>query len=290
MKPLRLRWLMAGANVIVLSVIILSSTFKTEGNIISSSAVAAYHPMPYIELPMLTYPEKLPDDYKPKPKMSGIKYGPGPNLSADNLLRQGVNRQLVEAIFEGAKIAFGDPNDPLTRYVVQPQGGMRPGAMLHSVGRAVDLQIFDRLTGKFVGGTHDIMDNAYDNPHTYRTYEVLAQGSYKYLHTKYGVNVANQLSSGLYFTAIQGKRKGGLGVDNMHMSLGEGQGLGRIYTGANPFVQGWLKKHNAQPSVPMGNVAQWKSPLKREKDLDMIEIVTLPLRLVFAPFDVMASR
>jgi len=279
MKPLRLRRLLACVNVIVLSVVIYNSTSsKTEGS---------YTPMPAIELPHLVYPVVIPEALKQKPKMPKVLYGPGPNLSFDNLIRQGVNRQLVEAIFEGAKIAFGDPNDPNTRYVVQPQGGMRPAAMLHSVGRAVDLQIFDRFLGQFVGGTRDIMDNAYDNPHTYRTYEVLAQGSYKYLHTKYGLNVANQLSSGLYFTAIQGKRKGGLGVDNMHMSLGEGQGLGRIYTGANPFVQGWLKKHNAMPSVPMGNVAHWKSPLKKEKDLNMLEIVTLPIRLVFAPFEVM---
>ena len=56
------------------------------------------------------------------------EFGKGGNLSAAQLVKSGVDPLLVESVQQGAKRAFGDPNDKNTRYVVQMQGGIRPGS------------------------------------------------------------------------------------------------------------------------------------------------------------------
>jgi hypothetical protein len=185
----------------------------------------------------------------------------------------GVEPRLIEAIQEGGKRAFGDPNDPNTRYIVRPEGGYRvdPGSF-HNRYKAVDLQIFDRQTGQFVGGAggiDSIMKNAFGNPSTYRTYEALAQGGYQYLYEKYGPDVAKILSWGGRF----GRSRQGTGPDEMHYSWGEGGSLGPIWEqahgmrGSTGTITDWLAGAGAAPSRSMGaNIPGWKSELNTQFD------------------------
>lgn len=214
---------------------------------------------------------RMPNDdpVRTNPKMSGQQYGKGPNLSENQLVRGGVNPVLAKAQFEGAKLAFGDPSDPKTRYVLQAHGGFAARAMKHGQGLAIDAQIFDRKTGKFVGGNEkpDIMSNAYDNPKSFRYFEAMHQGAYKYLYDKYGKQTADQLSSGLYFSAVQGSRGDGFGVDNMHLSMREGQRHGRIATGlTNEQIKAWIARHGGLPSRAMGDPAKWQSEFHPDYD------------------------
>lgn len=188
-----------------------------------------------------------------------------PNMTREQLVQQNIDPLLVEAVFEGTKTAFGDPNDPRTRYVVQINNARRQpnGSSRHGIGAAVDVQIFDRETGKFVGGHmggDSIFKNALGNAETFRHYEIWNQGMYKYIHDKYGKEAADKLTSGLYFNAMQTQGKENR-WDNMHISIGEGQSLGSIRGGAGEHVQRLLKKNNAEASQPMGDISKWTSPL-----------------------------
>lgn len=188
-----------------------------------------------------------------------------PNMTREQLVQQNIDPLLVEAVFEGTKTAFGDPNDPRTRYVVQVNNARRQpnGSSRHGIGAAVDVQIYDRETGKFVGGHmggDSIFKNALGNAETFRHYEIWNQGMYKYIHDKYGKEAADKLTSGLYFNAMQTQGKENR-WDNMHISIGEGQSLGTIRGGAGEHVQRLLKKNNAEASQPMGDISKWTSPL-----------------------------
>lgn len=151
-------------------------------------------------------------------------YGKGANISAERMAKSGVNSTLVESIMGGGTKAFGDPNDPNTRYVVQMQGGIRQQSSgKHGQGKAVDLQIYDRKLGTFVGGDArgDIMKNAFSNPDTYKLYDHYHRQRYEYIKEKYGEDVAKRLSAGTRF----GRSIEGGGADEMHASIDEGGSL-----------------------------------------------------------------
>lgn len=203
-------------------------------------------------------PNYVPDKKTP---VSQLKV-PGGNLSYETLVRTGTKPFLAEALFEGAKLAFGDPSNENTRYVVVAQGGCRECGTKHAygVGEAIDYQIWDRQTGKLVGGTDDIMKNAFNNPSTFRMFEAVMQGAYKYMLTKYGEEYAKNLTSGLYFHAIQG------GFDNMHISWQEGgkdntgQSINRygsvpsgLNNGQGEYIKGLIRQAGALESRPMND-------------------------------------
>jgi hypothetical protein len=158
-------------------------------------------------------------------------------FDAEGMKKGGVNPLLVESMTEGAKKAFGDPNDPKTRYVLSTGGGggagigTRGDGSKHDQGKAVDLQIFDRQTGKFVGqdktGSQDIMKNAFGNRDTYAIYDALHRSRYDYVKEKYGENAASRMSSGTRFWAKQG------GIDQMHASMDEGGKIGPLSKAPN---------------------------------------------------------
>lgn len=158
-------------------------------------------------------------------------------FDAEGMKRAGGNPLLIESMTEGAKRAFGDPNDKNTRYVLSTGGGgglgigSRAGPSFHNDGRATDLQIFDRKTGKFVGqdktGSQSIMKNAFGNKETFAIYDAFHRSRYDHVKEKYGEAAANRITSGSRFTAKQGH------VDQMHASVDEGQSLGRLSGASN---------------------------------------------------------
>lgn len=191
---------------------------------------------------------------------------PGGYMSFEALKKNGVNPFLAESLIEGSIRAFGNPADPRTRFVVVPQCGCRDCASKHGEGKAIDFQILDRFTGKLVGGTNDIMQNAFNNPYTFRMFEAVVQGAYQHALLKYGQEAANHLTSGLYFHAMQG------GFDNMHISLDEGykgsdgrytNRYGSILTGLNndagKYIKDMIAGVNGVPSAGMGNPYTWVS-------------------------------
>ena len=109
------------------------------------------------------------------------------------------------------------------------------------------------------------MKNAFGNPTTYRTYEILAQARYQYVLEKHGKATADRMAWGGRF----GKSRQGAGPDEMHFSLDEGGPLGHItkaaggrYSGPTGTIAGWLKSAGAAPSEGMGDDRKaWKSPL-----------------------------
>lgn len=179
------------------------------------------------------------------------------------------NPVLREAIIEGSKRTFGDPNDPNTRYEIRINNALRPGdtGSKHSIGKATDLQIYDRETGKYVGGHDDIMISSYGNPYSYNMHKDLSRGMYQFLNEKYGPDIANRLSWGGNFFARQGKVGGavtynGPAIDSMHYSLDEpGQAArqGSITGTPSERVQKWLEKYGIT-STEMGDVSKWRSP------------------------------
>jgi hypothetical protein len=195
-----------------------------------------------------------------------------------------VDPLLRESVMQGAIEAFGDPRDPKTRYEIRINNAMRRGplgASKHNIGKATDLQIYDRETGKFVGGAsgkNSIFHNAYGNPHTYKIYQSLARGAYKHLYTKYGKKVADRQSWGGNFFARQGMiggakvyggfktRRGMSSYDQMHLSLDEGGRQGMITRGAGGRIASHLRKHGITPAGPMGDPTLWQSQYKQQID------------------------
>lgn len=185
----------------------------------------------------------------------------------------GFNPVLKEAIIEGSKRTFGDPNDPNTRYEIRIGNTIRhTGGGKHTIGEATDLQIYDRETGKYVGDHNDIMLSSYGNPYSYNMHKDLARGMYQFLNEKYGSKVADQLSWGGNFFAKQGHTGGasvynGPPVDTMHYSFNEPGQKGRqgSITGLpSEQVQQWLAKYGVTPTE-MGDVAKWQSPYLAEQ-------------------------
>jgi len=201
-----------------------------------------------------------------------------------------VNPLLAEGLRGGAIKAFGDPNDPWdsasqtgTRYelrISNTTSSDRPRSSKHSTSqrKAADVQLFDRETGKYIGGSNDIMQNAYGNPHTYKKFQALARGYREHLIENYGEETANRASWGGNFFARQGKVGGAAkynthGFDQMHFSLDEGGRQGTIAGGAGPLIQADLRKHGVEPTGPMGD--DWKSPYLYPQNIDPAETAGL---------------
>lgn len=219
----------------------------------------------------------------PTPSTSGSSEGQYKPTSIPNrgwhpsfnmLKAQKIDPTLVEAVKAGAINAFGDPNDPNTRYEVRINNAHRPGNVgsKHASRKAIDLQIYDRVEKKFVGGHgSNIMMNAYGNPHTYKIYQALARGGYQHLYSKYGEKVARRFSHGGNFFARQGIIGGAShygapgGYDHMHYSLDEKGRQGTIVGGAGPKIQAHLRKYGIEPAGPMGDILQWRSPYKTQQ-------------------------
>jgi len=177
---------------------------------------------------------------------------------------RGLKPELAKSLMEGSKIAFGDPSDPKTRYVVTTGGGGgvglgRPGGSFHNKGLAIDVQIYDRQTKSFIGGSGDIMKNAFGNPQTYRQYEVLAQAQYQYNLKTYGKSEADKYSWGGRF----GSSMQGTGPDEMHYSYGEGGNLGPI-TGPVANKQGGavMLARGAKSEGMGSDPSAWQSPYR----------------------------
>ena len=240
-----------------------------------------------------------PSSLGPAPSTSGTTTGTTPSTSGSsesqykpvsipnrgwhssfNMLKaQKIDPLLVESVKSGAINAFGDPNDPNTRYEVRINNAHRPGSVgsKHAHRKAIDLQIYDRVEKKFVGGHgNNIMMNAFGNPYTYNIYQALARGGYQHLYSKYGEKVAKRFSHGGNFFARQGiiggaARYGGLPYDQMHYSLDEGGRQGSIVGGAGSKIQAHLRKYEIEPAGPMGDVLEWKSPYRTQQSQPQTE-------------------
>jgi hypothetical protein len=188
-----------------------------------------------------------PQQSTPSPQINQLSTPKDEPLPARNtkpdppLQLHGLKEDQAEAMREGAKIAFGDPASPNTRYVISTggpdkasEGGVGADAShqktpsMHNQGKAVDVQIWDRQQGKFVGGSMDIDSNAFGNPKTYRHFESLAQGVYQHVLNTKGKEEADQYSWGGRFGHSFQSKPGHMGPDEMHYSKGEEESLRKV--------------------------------------------------------------
>ena len=111
-----------------------------------------------------------------------------------------MDKRMYDNMVGGAKIAFGDPKLKTTRYEVHISNAMRRGGKLstsrHLVGKAADVQIWDREKKQYIGGSNSIFKNALGNPHTYPAFLALARGRLAHAQKVGGKEFAKQIGFG----------------------------------------------------------------------------------------------
>ena len=174
-----------------------------------------------------------------------------------NMLNK-VDPMLKEGLLQGAVRAFGDPNDPKTRYELRINNAVRPGdSGKHGKGKAADVQIYDRQTKQFVGGS-DIFKSGL-GANAYGIQQALVRGGYQYLYEKYGKKAADRFTWGGNFIAKQFKKRGFAGLDTMHVSLDEHGRHGSVAGGPTKEVAEWLKSQGVQFESDRMDLAKWRS-------------------------------
>jgi hypothetical protein len=187
------------------------------------------------------------------------------NQNPQNLVAGGADELLIKSVSEGAKKAFGDPENKDTRFVVHFANAKREGdprKSRHNVGKATDVQVYDRQENRYLGGGRNIFENFTDNPYSYRAAQALAQARYEWLKEN-NPEAARNASWGGHFPSaggdVQGFYKGQAKADTMHHSFGEGgpspTGLsgthGTIGQAVNKNMQDLIIKQGGMPTRGM---------------------------------------